>query len=126
MKRPNGDGYLYFNTLDEVDEAMKYENVEGVKIMQGIRNDYENYEKYKKFRLMDNFLMWCCVRKHWCRIWSLNLKIKRVWYKAVIEFNHNPLIHRLWNLYAYYLIIKFDEKKHPCLYRIAEIIYWGF
>jgi hypothetical protein len=25
LKRPNGDGYLYFTTLDEVDEAMKYD-----------------------------------------------------------------------------------------------------
>ncbi|CAF3349584.1 unnamed protein product [Rotaria sp. Silwood1] len=25
MKRPNGDGHLYFNTLDEVNEALKYD-----------------------------------------------------------------------------------------------------
>jgi hypothetical protein len=25
MKRPNGDGYLYFSTLEEVTEAMKYD-----------------------------------------------------------------------------------------------------
>jgi hypothetical protein len=25
MKRPNGDGYLYFNNVEEVDEAMKYD-----------------------------------------------------------------------------------------------------
>jgi hypothetical protein len=25
MKRPNGDGYLYFSTIEEVTEAMKYD-----------------------------------------------------------------------------------------------------
>lgn len=25
MKRPNGDAYLYYKTLEEVDEALKYD-----------------------------------------------------------------------------------------------------